>query len=145
MSEIKALFNPSYLYGKMSQKTWGNQQRTDWFAIHADKPSMMKLYLSMRIWRKHKVAQRQQRAAVLERQENSRHARYSFSGKSISFCSGKVSHGTAKNWRSLCKVCRKKANWTWEENDNLKVNPLNTSACEVRVESSVMCRQITAS
>lgn len=147
MFEMKSLLNSSYLYGKMSQKKLreGNQQWTDLFAIHADKRSMLKLYLWMRIWRKHKVAQRQQRAAALERQENSRHSRYSFSGKCISYCSGKVSHGTARNWKSLWKACRKNAKWTWEQNHNLKVNPLNTSACEVRVESSMMCRQISAS
>jgi len=32
--------------------------------------------------------------------------------KCISYCSGKVSHGTARNWKSLWKACRQNVKWT---------------------------------
>lgn len=38
----------------------------------------------------------------------------------------------------------KKANRTWEQKHNLQVTSLNTTACAVRLESSVTCGQISA-
>lgn len=108
---------------------------------------IMKLTLSVwvRTWRKHKVAQRKQRncarkdLGMLKVYPRERRK----PGKCICYHSRRISYGSAKSWRSL-KSMEKKANRTWEQKHNLKVNSLNTAACAVRLESSVTCGQISA-
>lgn len=69
MIEIKGPLNP-YIYGEISRESCrertGNQECTDMFVIHADKTRKLNLCIWMRLWRKHKAAQRQQRTVVLE-------------------------------------------------------------------------------